>query len=211
MLLLGAAASHAQVALTASGGTTGAGLHASVRVQSGLNARFGVNALNYSTNRAVSDVEYDLKLRLMTVEALLDYFPAGGSFRLSGGLVHNGNKAEVAARPAGGTFTFNNNVYDAATVGTVEGSVKFRTLAPYLGIGWGNPLAAGKGWSFSTDVGVILHGSPRTNLASSGCTASAEVCARLANDVEAENQALREDARDFKAFPVIRVGLSYRF
>lgn len=205
-------AAHAQVGVTGSVGTTGVGLHVSVPVAQQLNARFGVNGLGYSHDGSTSDVDYDFKLKMRTVDALLDYFPMNGGFRLSGGIVYNGNKIDANGRPnATGTYTLNGRTYAAATVGTLNGQIDFRNIAPYLGIGWGNAVAKEKGWGFSADLGVLFQGSPRTSLSNTGCTAPAPVCAQIASDVAAENRSLQDEAKDFKAFPVVRVGVSYKF
>jgi hypothetical protein len=37
------------------------------------------------------------------------------------------------------------------------------------------------------------------------------VCSQLASDVAAENVKLGEEVKDFKLYPVIRMGVSYRF
>ncbi len=45
----------------------------------------------------------------------------------------------------------------------------------------------------------------------SGCTAPALVCTQIASDVAAENAKLADEVKDFKLYPVVRVGVSYRF
>lgn len=192
-------------------GTTGLGVHVTKAVAPKVNARFGVNFASYSYDGNTSDVEYDFKLKLATADALLDYHPFDGAFRLSGGAVYNGNKIEAKAKPNGnGTYTINGNTYSSATVGSLDGKIDFRKVAPYLGIGWGN-AAKEAGWGFAMDLGVTFQGSPKTELASSGCSASAASCAQLASDVQAENAKLADEVKDFKAYPVIRLGVSYRF
>lgn len=209
--LLAAGAASAQVAATAELGTTGIGAHLSVPVTPNLNARFGLNALNYSYNTTESNVDYDFKLKLQTFDALLDWFPGNNQFRVSGGLVYNGNKIDATAKPsAGGTYTINDKTYSSASAGVINGNIDFRKLAPYLGIGWGNALAKDKGWGFSADLGVLFQGSPKTSLTNSGCTAPVD-CNQLAADVAAENTKLADAVSSFKAYPVVRVGVSYKF
>jgi hypothetical protein len=112
-------------------------------------------------------VEYDFKLKLATVDALLDYHPFGSSFRLSGGVIHNGNSIDVNARPnANGSYTINGRNYSAASVGQMKGDVEFRKVAPYLGIGWGNAVQT-TGWGFGMDLGVAFQGA-RPGSAASG-------------------------------------------
>jgi hypothetical protein len=200
----------AEVGVTGNLGTTGLGVHLSVPVASSLNARFGVNAFNYSYSGNTSDVDYDFKMKLQTVEALMDWFPGGSQFRLSGGVFYNGNKVDATAKSnAGGSFTFNGRTYTSADAGRVDGRIDFRKVAPYLGIGWGNSVAKSKGWGFSTDLGVLFQGSPRTSLSSTGC--NLPDCSQLKADIAAENRKLEDEVSSFKAYPVIRVGISYKF
>ena len=202
----------AEVGVTASVSTIGLGLHASIPLKPALNARFGVNALRSSTDENTNDVNYDFKLKLTTVDALIDYFPMEGAFRVSGGIVYNANKFEANGRPKGsGTYTFNGNTYAASAVGSLNAEVTFNKLAPYLGIGWGNPVAADKGWGFSSDIGVVFQGKPKAALSNRGCTASAAVCTQIASDIQVERRSLQAEMDDFKLLPVLRVGVSYKF
>jgi hypothetical protein len=210
--LLGAGSAHADVGVAAGGGTTGAGLYLSVPVLTRLNARVGVNSLNYSYSGHTSDMNYDFKLKLQTVDALLDWFPFNGAFRISAGAVYNGNKIEAKAKPnSSGSYTIQGNTYTATQVGSINGRVDFRKTVPYFGIGWGNAVAKDKGWGFSTDLGAIFQGSPTTTLTNQGCTMSAAQCSALAADVAAENRSLQDKANGWKTYPVIRLAATYKF
>jgi hypothetical protein len=213
ILLALAAAGTAQareIATTVDLGTTGLGLHLSTPLAAQLNARVGLNVANYSYDGNTSDMDYDFKLKLKTVDALLDYHPFDGTFRVTGGVVYNGNKIDARARPSGGSYTVNGRSYDASLVGDLSGKIDFRKAAPYLGIGWGNVLKE-QGWSVGADLGIMFQGAPKTRLASNDCRAPALLCTQLATDVAAENLDLADDAKDFKFYPVLRVGVSYRF
>ncbi|MEC4720628.1 hypothetical protein RY831_15800 [Noviherbaspirillum sp. CPCC 100848] len=212
--LMTATASHADVVgMAGEIGTTGIGFHASIPLQPNLNARLGLGYLGYSYSGSTSDMEYKLKLKANTYDALLDWYPSADStFRLTTGLAYNGNKIDVDAQPsAAGSYTVNGRSYSAGSVGQVTGKVSFNKVAPYLGIGWGRPSSREKGWSFSTDIGVLLQGSPRTTLSNNGCAAGAPVCAQFANDLARENDELRDEVKRFKAYPVLRIGVSYKF
>ena len=205
------AAQAGDLAATIDLGTTGLGLHLTAPLSAQVNARVGLNYANYSSDGNTSDVDYDFKLKLATVDALLDYHPASGAFRLSAGVIHNGNSVDVNARPnANGSYTINGRTYSAATVGQMKGDVEFRKLAPYLGIGWGNAVQTA-GWSFATDLGVAFQGKPKTRLVSTGCSAAAALCTAFANDVANENAKLADEVKNLKFYPVLRVGVSYRF
>lgn len=200
-------------AISAEVGTTGLGLHLTLPVSANLNSRIGFNVFSFDTSRSTDDAEYDAKLKLNTIDALLDYHPMTGSgLRLTGGLVYNNNRIDVTARPTGSsTYTFNGNLYNASQVGEVDGRIDFRKVAPYLGFGWGNAPGSRSGWSFTSDFGVMFQGSPNTSLTNRNCTLDVALCNRLAGDLEAENRELQDDADSFRFYPVVRIGVSYRF
>jgi len=211
--LLVAGTANAEVGATADLGTTGAGFHLVVPLTTSLNGRFGANYFRHSFSRTTDNVDYEFKGKLQTFDALLDWYPQeGGSFRLTGGVIYNGNKFDARGKPTGtGTFTLNGNIYSATDVGVLDGRIDFRKAAPYLGIGWGNALAQSSRWHVNTDLGVFYQGSPNVELANVGCAASAVVCNQIAQDVAAERKRLRDDSESFKVYPVLRVGIGYRF
>ena len=214
LLVALAAANTAQateIATTASLGTTGFGLHLTTPLAAKLNARVGVNYGRFTSDGNTDDVEYDFKLKLATVDALLDYHPFDGVFRISGGIVYNGNSSEANAKPNNnGTYELNDRIYSASAVGSLNSKIEFRKAAPYLGIGFGNAVK-GAGWGFGMDLGFTFQGAPETSLANHGCGAPAAMCAQIASDVAVENGKFAEEVKDFKVYPVIRAGVSYHF
>lgn len=207
------AAVAADAGVSAAAGSTGFGAHVSFPLRDNLNGRLGFNMAKYDYSGTANNVDYDFDLGLKTFDALLDFFPAAGnSFRVTGGLIYNGNKVDVTAKPSGGaSYTFNGRTYAAATAGQVDGKIDFKKVAPYLGIGWGNAARVEKGWGFTSDFGVMFSGKPRADLRSSNCTALAAICSNLAADVAAQNRELNDEMDKLKFYPVIRVGVSYRF
>jgi hypothetical protein len=206
-------AAQAAVGVSAELGTTGIGVHATLPVFDSLNARIGVNAFNYSVNGSSSNVDYKFKLKLQTFDMLADYYPISNSgFRLTGGLVYNGTKIDATGKPnQSGTYTINGTTYSSSTAGNIDGKVSFRKLAPYLGLGWGNALAKDSNWSFTSDIGVIYQGNASTSLTNSNCTATASECSSLASNLAVENQKLSDKGDKLRFYPVIRVGLAYKF
>lgn len=202
----------ANVGVSLGGGTTGVGLHLAFPVAESLNLRFGVNGASRHINASTDDLDYRIKAKLNTFDVLLDWYPFDNAFRFTGGMMINNNRLDASAKPNGsGTYVINGNTYSAAAAGQIDGRVDFRRAAPYLGVGWGNAIATTRGWSLSADLGIMFQGNPRTRLQSSGCTASAALCAQLASDVQAESYRLADEANDYKAYPVLRIGASYLF
>lgn len=201
------------IGISGSVGTTGVGAHATFPISPNVNARLGLGYLGYNYKGSTRDMQYDLDLKANTYDALIDWYPEkGSSFRLTGGVAYNGNQVTVHGKPdAAGSYSIQGNTYNAASVGKVTGKVDFNKVAPYLGIGWGRNLKDEKGWSFSTDIGVLFQGSPKTSLTANGCSAGAAVCNQFASDVARENEALAREVRKFRVYPVLRIGVSYKF
>ncbi|MDR2925838.1 MAG: hypothetical protein LBU76_07830 [Azoarcus sp.] len=202
--------SPANVGVSGMVGTTGVGVHVSVPILRTLNARFGVSYFEHSTTGSTSNVDYKYKLKLNTFDALADWHPMGNGFRVTGGLLWNGNKVDATAKARNGEYEVNGHLYNASQAGDLKGRIDFRDVAPYLGIGWGSAPSS-KGWSFSGDLGVIFQGTARASLKNRNCTLSAALCAQLADDIEAERKELRDEVKDYRYYPVIRAGASYRF
>lgn len=211
-LLLSTGAS-AQVGITADAGSTGAGFHLVVPMETTLNGRFGANYFKHDFDKTSNGIDYQVKGKLQTFDILFDWYLREGSpFRLTGGLVYNGNQGDVRANPNQlGKYTLNGTSYASADVGILSGRIDYRKAAPYLGIGWGNALAPSSRWSVNTDLGFFYQGNPNVKLASVGCTTSQAVCTALARDVAAEQVRLRSDVDGFKVYPVLRASLGYRF
>ena len=207
-----AAASGAQAAgVGVRAGTTGLGADVGFSLVPTLSARLGYSGLSYSRTVDVTDVDYDGRLRLSNLNLLLDFSPLPGPFRITGGLIFNDNKVDVTGRPTGGTFTLNGNVYPAAAVGSLSGTVKSgNSAAPYLGIGYGN--VAGLGVNFYFDLGVMFQGTPSASLAATcGAAVPASVCSQVQRDVAAEQARLQDQISGFKYYPVANIGVTIGF
>ncbi len=211
--LLAATAAQAQVAVTADIGTTGIGAHLVVPMEKTLNGRFGGNFFNYSKDEKSGGVNYDMKAKLRSFDILFDWYVFGNTpLHATAGVIYNGNKVSATGRPdADGKYTINGKSYTAADVGSLTGKLEYRKAAPYLGIGWGNALQGNKQWNLTGDLGVMFQGKPSTHLVSIGCLTSAIVCTTLARDVAAEKAQFQADMDSYKAYPVLRVGVAYRF
>jgi hypothetical protein len=205
-------AAHAQVALTADLGTTGAGLHLVAPISASLNGRVGANYMHHAFTEKSGSIHYDIEGKLQTVDFLLDYYPiANSALRLTTGALYNGNR--FAAKVVGnGTsnITVNGTTYNIMQVGAVHGDIAFRKAAPYLGIGWGNALAPAREWHFSADLGAFYQGKAQVkNLVNEGCSASVTVCTAFGSDLQVEKARFEADSDPY--YPVLRVGVSYRF
>jgi hypothetical protein len=206
------ASNAAEVGVYVNGGTTGFGLGVSGKMSESLGGRLGFDTFKRTITKSDNNGNYNVDLKLQTVNFLGDWYPFAGAFRTTFGLVANGNKATLTATPAGGSYTFNGQTYFASDVGSYTGEMKFNSTAPYLGIGWGNPVAKAKTWGFVSDIGVLFQGSPKvTSTVTCGPLVPALTCTNLKNDVAISTAKLENDTKNYKYWPVVSIGVSYHF
>lgn len=200
-------------AVTADLGTTGAGVHLVVPMESNLNGRFGANYFKHDFEKRSGLVNYKLDGKLATFDVLFDWYVVpNSSFRLTGGVLYNGTRFKALGTPsASGSFSFNGTTYSTTDLGALKGEVNFRRAAPYIGIGWGNALTPNKRWNFNADIGAFHQGKGRANLIAYGCTTSVAFCSKMASDVNVEELRLQEEVSDYQIYPVLRAGISYSF
>jgi hypothetical protein len=197
----------ADTSLGVRGGTLGGGIELSRAFGQSTAVRLNVDAFNYSLTTTRDNIQYDAKLKLQTGSLLGDWFPFANSFRISAGVVYNGNKLTLKGQPTGGSYTINGMPYPAAQVGSLDATVDFNKGAPYFGIGYGRPINSGLSLLF--DLGVLFQGSPRSKIDVT-CGPGAP-CSQLKSDAAAEQSKLADSLRSFKYYPVLSLGLAYTF
>jgi hypothetical protein len=212
LFLLSGTAAWADAGVLLKAGTLGAGLDVSVGMSESLGLRLQANGLSYEYDFTESDVEYSADVELKSAGLLLDWHPFSGVFRVSAGAYWNGNEATAVGRPTGGTYEINGVAYNAADVGSLNGQIDFKRVAPYFGIGWASAPKAGRGMTFSFELGVLYQGEPNVGLtAVCGPALSTPQCDALRSDVAAEQASLQEELSDYKFHPVVSFGIGYRF
>lgn len=194
--------------LTGKVGTLGYGAELSFGISDNVFSRIGLNACTYKHNAHSSLANYDLKLQLQTAGAVVDWYPFA-SFRTSVGLFYDNNKVSLDANRAGGSYIINGRTYSTNQVGSLQGTMSFNRVAPYIGVGWGNPVAKDKGWGLVTDLGVLFQRKPRIDL-TAVCT-DPLICNQLQSDAAAENAKMQRDLRFFKWWPVVSIGVFYQW
>jgi len=202
------ALSHADIALGVHGGTPGLGLSMTFELSKQFNLRGVINQYDYNFDDSVDDIEYDLDLKLSSYGLLLDWYPGSSSFRLTIGAIANNNEIEGEANPSSGTVTIGDQSFSSALVGELQTDVSFDSFAPYLGIGWGNPVKS-DGVHFTVDIGVMFQGEGDVDFRTVGTDASIQ--ANVDAEIEREEKEIQDDLDDYKLYPIVAIGLSYRF
>jgi len=189
-----------------------------------LGVRVDVSASDASRSGRAGQFHYDADLKGRQMGAYADWFPFGGKFHLSAGLHARKLSMDVDGRA---------NAAKKIVIGRAEleyggpkdsviAHVKWPTVAPYLGLGWGHSTIQRGGISFVSDLGVSF-GSPKVELTISDALRkkldTATVADRRLNgsdmttdgELERQHRALNKDVGKIKAFPHLFVGVAYRF
>ena len=206
MPLAPVATAQGPIALTGRISTLGPGGDIAYSLTDQVTIRLAGHYFKYSYDDNVDDIDYDLDLRLASGGLLVDWHPFNGSFRVTGGGLFYGNRVTGDARPNQPT-EIGDNTYTPEQIGRLDAKLDFDSVVPYLGIGWGNPFA-GKRWTFTFDLGVVYHGSPDVRLTSDGAGSNNP---QFQEDLRREEQKFKDEIADFRFWPVVAIGLSYRF
>ena len=185
-------------------GSTGFELGLSQSLGGSFGVRLDANTLTYTRKFTTSDIDYDAKLKFLNAGAYLDWFVVDG-FRFTGGALIGNRRIHGVATGVGNTVKLNGVTYPLATTDALDFEAKFPTTTPYLGIGWGHH-AQGTGFHFYADAGVA-YGRPKVTL-----TPTATLLAKInPADLAAEQSSVQDKADDFRAYPVLKLGIVYSF
>jgi len=202
----------------------GLGFEVAGQVTKRSNVRGGFNAFFFSPSYDSNGIHYAGDLKWMSVEAHYDYFPFGGGFHVSPGLlVYNDNRVTASASAAGGnslTLSGVSYISDPSNPLTGTGKVDFRKVAPTFTLGFGNLVPRnGNHFSFNIEAGVAFQGSPRVALALTGnaCDPLGLNCRDVATDptiqsnIQGQQTKISNDLSPFKFYPLISLSFGYRF
>ncbi|MGH8144241.1 MAG: hypothetical protein ACREU2_17215 [Steroidobacteraceae bacterium] len=211
-----AGAATPDMAVDVRAGTTGIGVDYDVALSRSFSARVGYSGFKYDQDVDTSEVHYSGDFKLSMVSAVIDWYAFHGGFHVSAGAIGDGTRLDVVGHPAAGsTYTLNGHAYSAADVGSLTGRVKFgNPVSPYVGIGWGDPVGANGHLHFLFDVGAIYGGTPNVTLTAvcgRGAPAGGTTCRQLQPDVQAQRAKLAHDVTIVQWYPVLDLGLAYRF
>lgn len=190
-------------------GTLGFGPDINVGVNKHFGFDLGFNGYSYNKSTTQSNINYDFHAKFSTVHLLGNYYPFGGIFHLTAGVVANGNKFSGDASPANSTYTINGVTYTAQDVGTLHGSIKFPSTAYYVGVGWGLSYSPRSHWGFNFDMGALYQGKPTVSLSSSGGILSNNPT--FQQNLTQQQAKTQNDVNNYRWWPVLRVGAYYRF
>ncbi len=198
-------------ALELHGGTTGIGGQAEFIVNDYLTGRvsgdwLGVDVSANTINLDDVNIEYAGRGNWTTVGAFADVHPFKSGWFLSGGVFQGNRNASFAGVPT------QNIVIDGMTftpdqIGTLHGNAKLPGTSPFAGLGWDQAQHPRRGWTFRFLAGAAF-GGPKVTLWDVGPNSNLPIVQQWTLKEEADAQ---DQVNGYKVYPVVQIGVGYRF
>lgn len=213
-------------------GTLGAGISIGYEFNKYFKTRLRAAYLGYDYSDTWSDVDMTVDFSGNNGGIMFDYHPFGGTFRLTAGLT-----ISDLAIQAKGSLNSDGPNYDGCyhnfggydfkvnntTSAKIEGEYKWNRVQPYLGIGWSSDGEGDASFYFTCDIGINFIGSADFETSYSGASVSYKPTGApdsqykalensvLHDAIKKEGKDFFEIADDICIYPVIQLGVGYRF
>ena len=206
-------------------GTQGIGMSLGYEFNKHLKMRVRGAYLKASYNDTWGDGDGEIEYDGNNAGILLDYHPFGGVFHLSAGL--NFSKSTLSATASAqhnlkGTYDLGGYTFEVVdNEARIKGEYDWNNLQPYIGIGWSTDGDGDHSLYFTLDIGVNFIGSGKFSINSiEGINnvkgPHGENLGHITYSIA--EQAVREEGKDFFkiaddiiVYPVIQLGMGYRF
>jgi len=199
-------------AIVPKAGTLGLGADVVGQIIPHLNGRVGISGLGIDVEVSSDRIDYDGDVNLGGIPLLLDWYPAKSGFRVTGGLVINNNEIDLDAEGLDGdrTVRIGDREFTVSDVGDLEGEVEFNDIAPYIGIGFGNPVKRGRQWGFTVDLGIMFQGAGDVSIEATNASQAA-LDLGLNEQIEREEDDIQDEVDNFQVYPILQIGVTYQF
>lgn len=191
--------------LTPQVSTLGVGIGAEKRLNDAWAARFDVSGASFSFSYAANKSDTDNRARLFSLGAVVDYYPYEEGLRLSGGVRLSGSY--VTGRLSNLERQYGKGK-DAVTVIIRDPLTTYKItqnpVQPYLGIGYN--LKIRERLSLSFDLGALYGGQPDLDVVS-----HADKYGFTEQQIQNEIRKQQERLDAYQVYPVVQVGMTYRF
>lgn len=196
-------------ALSIDAGTTGLGGSLWITASDHVTLTLGYAAFEFDDDYSTDEADYAATADLANAHALLNWHPWAGGFHLSAGAILADNQVDAVATPASGaSFEFNGIEYPATLVGNLTADGELADgVVPYAGLGWSS-RPRHDGWGMFATIGAMFSGSVEVALAADGPLASDPL---FQQNLALEEQELQDELDQYEIFPVVRVGVMFRF
>ena len=194
------------LALTLKAGTLGGGIGVAKTLATDVHLRLAYNYFKYkkdgtyNTDETIESLGYNVNINLKSISGLLDYYPFGKTFYLTGGVLYNNNLVKGTGTPLD-SYEAEGNVYTPEQIGALNINLEAKSAwTPYLGLGFGNPLILGRKVGVFMDIGALYMGSPDVEF-----TAAED---SMIFPTTTQDDQVEENIKNIKWYPVFQLGLS---
>lgn len=210
------------VALAVKADSLGIGGELATPLSRSFNLRVGASLANLGYAFDLDGINYSISTHLKSGTGTIDWFPRHGGFHISPGVLYlESSVGGGASVPAGQYFSLGNTSFLNSIDDPVNGSATFkysRKYSPMLLMGFGNLLPrSGRHLSVPFEFGVAYTGQAVIDVKLAGTACTAAGCFDAATDPQTQN-ALRQELTDINSklkpypiYPIISLGLAYRF
>lgn len=204
-----AGAQHRGVGLQFGVGSAGGGILLAGSAGPRLGLRGGLHAMPRGFSARFGDLDYAGTFPSPSWQLGVDFFPAGGGVRVSGGAFLLTDQlalttGSVEAAIPGEVVTVGENGYVPRRVGRLDVRAEGRSLVPWAGVGWGGNAASGQ-VQFFADAGVALWGRPDVTLTAVGAERGNPA---FQEDLERERRRMADRLERFRVYPLLTIGVS---
>jgi hypothetical protein len=173
---------------------------------------FGVRLVGTNMDVAYKTMRHDIDYKghydFQSLGLLGDWYPGGGVFRLTAGVIHDQDRIRAQAQPdSNGVVVVNGVPVPPGDQVYADGRWPHK-FVPYAGIGFGNPAAHHQGVGFTADIGAMYTQNPTVTLTAVGPGANNPLTQA---SVQQEQNNLNADLRKIHVFPVASLGVYYGF
>ena len=190
---------------------TGFGIEGRAMIAQNLYGRLGINYFGYTYKpKDNSQINYNIKLNLLTVPLMLDYHPFDSSgFRLSLGIAYNNNNITANASPKNKITLYDTDYYPNQ-IGEIKSKITFgNKIIPVASIGYDSSLISNDPLSFNAEFGLMYSGKARISLSANGLLGSDK---KMIDDLRKDlDESLNKIEKYLKIFPIISFGIKYSF
>lgn len=217
------------VGVNVKAGTLGLGLELDYKISDAFNVRLQSNSYTYDDEFEEDGIDYEGEVKLSTTGLLIDWRPFEGTFRLTGGVYANNNELTGRTNSVGNeTYDIGDSLYSSSSTDPLQVDMDVTlgdSTAGYLGMGWGSS-PSNNGWMFSVELGVLLSGEPTVELTASGTAivnqngstqsfkitdSNNPLLQEFQNELANEELSIEDEISEYKLYPVIAIGVGYRF
>ena len=187
--------------------TLGYGFNLSTKLNSYFGLSLESNRLYFDFDTNLGTVNYNTSLDMTNTGLTLEIHPFRNAFFVSGGYFYHRNEFEFSME-SNLQITFQGQTYTASEIGGLNGTIDYGRYSPFLGIGYDSAFNRKGSWSFYFRAGILFIGKPNVDIQSTGSLADTK---EIQAKIRREEESLRDAFEALSVYPVVTVGIKYRF